>query len=699
MKNGVCGFLVMGWLSMAFLADGKVCADAVPEGQTQLPVHFSATAIPLRYAYVNGDSEKFKALQWREPGYVVGARDIVLDCNVRDIHISAEGSGEIGEGDYSLAGTIEKENFGYVHADFKQFRKYYENTGGVYAPFSVFNAMRLDHELALDVGDFLIDAVFKKEKYPELGFEFKHSYQEGSRSRLTWGSAREGGVIRKIVPSWQKIDKQVNQFTVKASHTFKGFEFKGDQRWEFGQSRTERYEKNVATSTLINNLDTKIRIQQSEPDHRMASTTANVARWFLKEKVFSSLTYHVVRINNNEDATLREFDEFMNPQSYTNSENHFNASADNQMDNHTAAWNLTTIPWSWLQMGSKMKMELSQRIGSSYYPSITTDPPDETPSRVEISGAENKVRGFAESFNLRFKGIPRTALYSEVEFEQIRNWIAEDRASVGATPGANPSASAYDRWNRETLVMRPRSTWTFGGDILPIRRVNLSSQFRLKQNKNQYRNIVKNPGVSDLYALSGFFNENDVKGAEFNSRLTLKPCDFVQPSLRYQWNHQRTHARVLDEEDIVTDDRFHTATIDLLVFPLDDLTLDGSFSREAAYTDSPTNRTAQFMEDYRSIVNTWQLSADYGAWQHLSLDSSFFYSRADNFDEAFLDTSLPLGSDYTQVGITAGLTWKVRSNISLSPKYLYSRYHTHPNAGVGNFDAHAFLIEVTITWG
>jgi len=195
-----------------------------PLAQSAEPPDVSITPEPIRYAFINGDSEKFQAHHWMRDRYVGGVKEFSLIRRLPH-KVSAEIEGHAVVDDNDLAGhiSIERENFGFVTLDYQEFRKYFDGTGGVYRLFNTLPVNELDRGLELHIGHLALEVGLTPEEWPDLVFFYEREFKDGVKSRLTWTAVREGSVTRNIGPSWQEIDEIVDIFGIRAEHEVAGF--------------------------------------------------------------------------------------------------------------------------------------------------------------------------------------------------------------------------------------------------------------------------------------------------------------------------------------------------------------------------------------------------------------------------------------------------------------------------------------------
>ncbi|MBI1978180.1 MAG: hypothetical protein HYS55_05455, partial [Candidatus Omnitrophica bacterium] len=493
-------------------------------------------------------------------------------------------------------------------------------------------------------------------------------------------------------------------FTIKAKHDIKQYTVKGEQHWEFIESENRRYEKNLGTTYATKFYN----IQTQNPEAAFMSSTAGVERWYKKEKVFSSLYYRFARVKNSEQENLREYDENLNPMSFsTNAEQKFNARADNHMDLHTLVANLMGSPWSWLAINTKLKTELKRARGNSIYPSdrengdgvrpsaTVPEPPDGIIDENTFSDNKNRTFRNGQGISIRFKKIPRTALYTEFDIEETRNWLSEHRWSIGVQRTAGT-----DFFDRRTVIDMIRGTGTVGGDFSPVRYINTTAQFRYRYDNVTYDDKYETEPPTTT-AKSAFFDEMDTETVEFNTRTTLRIVRWLQPSFRYIVRDIDYLTRTEGEAQLQSDVLLNDYIYDLTFMPLPSVIITGSFARELLSTKTAANSftgSSIPLPGFDAGVNTWLFSVGYTPKENLSIMGTLSQSQADNFDD-YANIGIPLGADFNRVTAIFGLKWTVKKDITIEPEYAYYHYGANPHADAGSYDAHLVGLEVSLAWG
>jgi hypothetical protein len=651
----------------------------------------SVTLAPIRQAFVRGDEATFRAHHWMREGYVGGLQALFLRHVFPDgTAFSAESHALIDQNDLGASFSLKKDALGFFNFEYSEFRKYYDKTGGVYYPFSTFRSSDTFKELELDLGHFGLETGLTLEGWPALAVEYEREFKDGAKSRLTWSAVKEGSVTRYIAPSWQDVDEVVDTFALKARHELAGVALTGEQRWELVRTETLREEKLLATTGAAS--DTKMRRQDLAPEATLMTTTLGAERRFLNETVFTAAGYHFAHMDNREFETITETNAAGTPTNFSAPKQIRDARADNDYDSHTWVGNVTVHPWRWLSLGTKLKAETIHRESNSRYPQDASpsssggSTPDGTIDLIIDSFVKNKAVRWGEGLSLRVTALPRTALYTELELEQARVEMGEDRKAV---VGSSPS----DVFNRYTITDVRRGAWTLGGRADPHPWLDVTAHVRRRVNDNDYDD--QRESVASGTALSAFVDEQNQHTNEFAARATFRPCRWFRSSFRYQVRDDEYATRFEAQDHVETAMTSHIYTFDVALEPLPALLTTASFSRQAAVTTTPASLAASAtVQDFHADVNTWLLSATYAPKPSVTLSGTLQFSSADNFND-FTARGMPLGADFHQADVAAGVTWALDDRTAVDASYEFARYNPNENVEAGAYDAHILWLEVS----
>lgn len=695
-RRALLGRVVAAFILTALFGASPILASEETIEKAPTPIKsvdkIQIETLPVSYALVNGDEDMFRAHNWRSNSYQGGIEKFSMRGENEGLIYRMDGRAILDDEDFEAVALIKKENLGYVEFDFDQFRKYYETTGGVYHPFTSLNSPKLegwlDRDLFLDLGKLGIEVGLTPEDLPHIAFRYEREYVDGAKSRLTWGEAMERNITKNIVPSWQEIDSRVDIFEIKEEYEYKGFEFEGEQRFESLNTDLRRWEVDLSTTTTA--ADKAIHIQDQTPEAFVFSNTTKLAKWFNNDRALVSGGHHYVHISNSELENIRELDESMAPRSFSaNAHNRFNNLAENDLGQNSMVLNGMVIPFKNTQIITRLKGEVIEREGNSVYNDEITDPPDSSINRSQYSDNYNEIQKIGESIALRFKGIPRTSLYTEAELEQVHDDLNEDRESVRG----QSTPSNGDTFERATVTQSNRGVWATGVSIWPWSFFNLGSQFRLKRNNNDFDHHRETIAGS-----TAFFDMINVRTAEYTLRTAIKPCRYAQGSFRYVLQATDYFTRINGDDRVRTEGNINNLVFDITLTPIPTLMIVGSYtiSRNEVTNALARSEPAIPTPTFRSDVDTLMLDFTFFPDERLSFNSNVYYSFADNYDDYVL--SVPLGASFDRSGIGAGVKFKVNEKTNVDLGYDYQNYAPDARFSAADYSAHLIAARTSITF-
>lgn len=697
---------VAATLALAVLSFGGAAMAAEGLSRTE-PVEVSV--LPVRYAYVNGDHGKFRAHHWMKDGYSGGVTKFSTALEGYDgISVVMHGSGLSADSEYDGEIEIAKEDLGFFKITYQEFNKYFDTTGGFYERFKTLPYVDTDKELILTMGKLEIEAGLRIADWPELTFIYEHEYKNGTKSRLTWAGVVEGTQVagnannrtRKIAPSWQEIDEEVNLFELKAEKEWKGFNFVGEQDWEIVHSVSNRNETQYSTTPPAgadrSNTDQKIREQKLNLKSVLLTTLLGVDKWFMEDTLYLSSKYRFSQTDAHEIENIYEMDQFMVPTNFSTNAEQVRDSLSGLLYK-TNTW-VEHAHWRPLQdfvVDAKFKVENATRESWSNYNKDKfpfnadgSSEPDGVIDQTDVSENLDKIRRYGESVSLRYTGIPFVALYSDLQFEQVRNELTEDRQS----------RNTAEQVNREVIPHQRRMAITVGTRMAPLPRLTLAANARHREDDTTYNNVhYHNVGGAKSTFVDGQFIETN----EVEARIAWKPVKWFAPGFRYKLQDIAYDSWGLPNSDIHMGagvlSNFYIW--DIVSQPTDDLLLTGAFSIQDAQTNTPARwsvRTVQF-PIFNADVAMLLLSAEYTVREDLTLTGVYQGSRANNFTD-FSDLTLAYGQDYRQNDVTIGLRWTPKENMWVAPKYAYYNFLPGDKSDVGNYNAHVLWLEFHTEW-
>lgn len=677
--------------SVSSSANAQEATSLKTSGLKWSPDSLTIAATPLSYAFVRGNKDRYRQMEWRTDGAMWGTPEYSLtEGDEEDVFMELKGHDMIRNGDYGNELLLSKKGLGFLEFNFDQYRKYFDGSGGVMPGFSQFHVIKLDRDLYLDIGKIEVEAGLRMEDVPEVTLKYEHEYKEGAKSRLTWGGVVEG-LTRKTAPSWQEVDESVDVFEIEAAHQVAGFDIDVDQRFEDISTRLRRYERNYSVNTTASQNIT--RIQDQQPESFYSGTGLRASRWALEDKIHSSFGYHYQYIKTTEWESLKEYNVVMAPTcASTNCENKDGAFSTAQSDLQDFVWSGDYFPTKNFSTGLKLKAGFEQRHADSDYPGDYTAPnPDGIPNRIEKSYTTDQRHNLAQTITLRYTGIPNTSLYTDLSLEQRRSWISEDRQSIGV----QGTPSSGESWERETIWNPRTEAWTAGVSYSPNYRFTVIPQLRLFHSTQDYDD--KRETVGTGAARSAFVDKMKYSAVEYSTRAMYRPTGWLHTGFKYMLQNNLYASRAENETYQDSTMLNNSYSFDTYLYPRSDLSFSSVLTLyDSAVRTPASNNTAAF-GTFKSDVASWMVGADYAPFEDLSIHQDIYYSWANNYED-FSQTGLPYGAAFNRVGYTIKFDWTRFKKWKLGPIYSFSHYGPNPDYDAGRYTAHLLGMDIAYAW-
>jgi hypothetical protein len=645
--------------------------------------------MPIRTIAVKGDAAKFRALNWMNDGTTGGIKEMTVERNLgKGTSVSFEGHAIPGDNDLGADLTLTKDNVGYMKLNYGNFRKWYDNVGGFYPLFQHLSVNSLDNsDLHLDIGHFLFEFGSGPSDDPALSFTYERDTKTGIKSRLSWVGVYDSAVssttadTKRIAPSWEKMDQATDTLTLRGKAESLGFTLKGEGTYEFFDASNSREYKPLTTTAGTNE---NIIRQYSEPQTKLLTSTVRAERWSLNDKTYVSLGYRFGHNHNTEIISLRTYT-VNNVLTGTLSKDGLGLT---NQDAHTWTGQLMSNLTEDLNFTTKAKAELISRHSSGDYFSDTTSPPDGVFEFINGAMVENKVLRTGQSAALRYNGLPKTSLYTEMDLEQERNWVTEAEN--------HPQASSNTAVNREEIARNSTLIETVGARFVPTRTVNMTTQ---------YKHSFMGQTFNTLY--NSIYNKMNTDTDEVASKVSWKPVKWLENSLKYKVADHvyHTNAQTEDWEKAQMNERDYV--YDLTLMPTDAVMFNLSYSlqdlksssRESQIPDSGVYGGNVGIPVFTANVYTWMFTTSYAPKDSFSIFNTVEFSRAKNANNP--DTaasSMRYGVDDEWWNMTYGVRWSPKKDLTIEPHYAYYSFRANQSVETGNYSAHAMWLDVKYNW-
>jgi len=647
----------------------------------------------LGWTGVEGDRAKFRQLEGRPEGWDGGAQHFEIRQQ------GADGSVVTAEGhalrdDYRMTLDLRKPDLGFTRFGFEQFRKYDEDSGGYYAPFSP-SMFRLDEDLHLDVGRAYVEAGLTLPKWPQIVVGYEYLYKDGSKSMLTWGpvASPSGNYLdaRSIYPSAKQIDEHTHAVHLNVSYELSGFLLEDRLRFEsysLSTSRTDAMNVPAGQPTP----DLAALIQEGHKYTQVANgvqVQKEVTRWWLL-----STGYRYSWLDGDSDFRLT-------PQDGSGQLTAGSAWSASQIVLHevsqlvNANSQFRPLPQLSASLGLQGRWQRQESFGDINLDEVV-DPTDPTGGVFRFPATARSTLDQTtaeESCLLRYTGLPATALFGEASFRQ------EDYNRAASQDGG-PHAFLLDsdataRWQDYRL----------GFSTAPWQAFTLGGHYRRRERQTDYDYAL---AQSDT-AYPGFIRSRNIAADEFEARVGWRPSPWLQTTLTYQWTgtdyRTTTGATSPDIAGLsatpggeILAGRYtaHTVSANATYTPGPRLTFGGTISYQNSQTTTANNDSPS-VAPYGGDLWSALVRATYQFNPKTSLSANYVFSLA-RYAQHNEASGLPLGVDFARHGLQIGLARRLSDVITARVQYGYFSYAESSSAHLRDYNAHQVLMVLNFHW-
>jgi hypothetical protein len=619
---------------------------------------------------LSGNQAKFRELNWQPGGWDGGAEQFELFKQLNpDTKLLL--NGHAARDDYATHLALDRSDFGFLHAGWQQYRKYFDDTGG-YDPRLDSTAPSLGQDLHLDVGQAWVDVGLTLPDWPRLVLGYEYDYKQGQEATTEWNHlGTNSATARNLGPASEHLREAVHTVKVDLDYDYQGWTVEDRFRGEF-------YHLSTGSTNLASGAVTE-RVNESTTYFQGANTfrlEKKFSDWFL-----ASGGYQYSQLNA--DSTF-QLDQPTLLQSV------YAPNLTLERDSNVGNLNALFGPLAGFTLSAGVLADFTRQNGLG--PGVVQEQlfPPMTNIFVPFAvGSAYDQSTVEETAALRFSKIPFTDVFAEGRLEQ------QDLGQF------DQFASPEDVLNKAVFTQHTQfasraSDLRLGFNTSPWRFASLSAHYRYDGDDSRYDSSpLVQPSPT---AYPAFLTQRDLNTHEFEARLALHPSSLIKTTLSYQAHDTeydsatRPYAlfgTVLSRggELAAGRERGQTVSLSASVTPLRRLYLDASVS----YQDSTLTTAADgspAVLPYQGHTITVLASGTYVLSQHTDLFAAYFFSLAEYGQNNFAH-GLPLGLEYQRQGAQFGLSRRLGKNVSAKLQYRFDCYREPSSSGVNNYLAHS----------
>ncbi len=673
-----------------WIDQGASWGSVAPEPKTTL-----VTSAGLGWSTVSGSESTFREHYWRHDGWNAGFDRFELSDRVDD-RTKLTASGHTLRDDYKVALELSREEVGFTRLGFQQYRKYYSDLGGYYPEFSP-PVYSLDHDLHLDLTKVWFDVGLTLPRWPMMVVGYEYQSQRGEKSMLEWGSVAQGLELngdaraRNNYPAFKRLEEKVNILKFDLNHDIAGYHLENNFRAEFydlGTSRT-----NVIFDPGVSNFNAR-RIDEGYR-HFQGANTFRVEKSF-KDWLYASGGYLYSRLNADTEFSLDPL--FLTGVALPLAVEQWRTSPIVlERESHVANLNTLVGPWAGLSFSAGVQAEWSRQKGMGEAEQqilFTSGGLDPITNRFTLSSDLDKS-AVEENLALRFAKIPYTLLFAEARFRQ---------ESIGQFESQGPGSA--QQFLRQTDADDELRDYRVGFTTSPWQRVTFSGHYRRYESINHYNHGLD--ALDDLgtpnEGYSAFIRSRDSYTDEIEAKLIWRMTSWLKTTFKYQLVSTETFTGTDPVSgDISPGGRIFAGNYDAHVFSLGaTLTpwrrwyVSSTFTFQDARTvtfanDSPS--IAPYQGQIYSVLNNVTFALN----PKTDLFAAYNFSLAD-FNQHNLAEGLPLGVNYQQHAVEAGVSRRFLQNFMTRLQYGFFRYADPGSGHAADYSAHALFATLTVRW-
>lgn len=651
--------------------------------QSSPPLTFSISPV-IGWTGVNGNAHKFQELYWEHAGPNGGIEQFELqDVLSPDSKLTT--SGRLLRDDYRLQLDYQKNDVGFLHSGWDQYRKYFDGTGGYYPLFSP-SAFSLDQDLHLDTGRAWIDFGLTLPDWPQMVFGYEYQYRKGNEANLEWGGVEQNNVARDIAPSSNGLDERTHIIKFDLEDEIGGVLIEDNFRAEFYDLRTQSTNNNF-------NPDISAFITDNQSQNYHHFQAANVLRaekqftdWF-----FGSAGYLYSRLSADASFTINTTDiaTTVLPEDRWNSQQ-----ITLERDSHVVNLNGLVKPLDGLTLSGGVQAEWTRQngFGSVSLDELFLGPPNFLVPVPVLMQSDFDTSLVEENLALHYTKIPFTSLFAEGRFQQER--IGEFQEQMNGQPDFLLNTDFTSQMS-DLRIGFNTSPWTWASFSAHYRRYDDDSHY------NNVQNLEFGFPAAGQGDYPGFILSRDLATDEVEAKLVLRPIRWLKATLSCQFlsTDYRTDTDLITFSTpgdaspggglLAGKTRSHIYSLNTTFTPYQRLYFSTTFSYQDSSTVTADNGVTAVVP-YQGSTYTVLAHATYVLNKSTDLFMAGSYAYSDYAQNNFTG-GLPLGLQYQQQMIQAGFTRRLTKNISTKLQYSFFHYNEPTSGGLNNYTANAIF--------
>lgn len=643
----------------------------------QPPLNFVVEPV-IREFSVDGNQAKFRELEDTGQGVSGGLQNFsVTEQLSPDEKVSMNAQVIVPDQNYDFQLALDKTDFGFIHAGFDQWRKYYTADGG-YAPTVFPSQFNFDNNLYVDNGRAWVDFGLDKPRWPEIVLGYEYQYQKGNESTLDWGDANG----KNIYPAGQSLNEQTHTIKFDVTKTFDNWRLENNARVLLYTEKNQGMESAIILggTTPDEFITTKDNYRQVQGMDTLVLEKQLRDWWLLNGGFYYSRLAGSDYFNQTTTIPMFGAKAVLNSEEITL----------NRESEIFSVANLFT-PLNYLVFSIDSQNEWTRENGfSDGIPDLDLD------VNVPADSSQDEFKA-SQMGNVRFTKIPFTVVFSDAQFSQDDYDIYQSQDT--------------DDLQRHTAAYNLRYDSKTGFTVSPWQWTDLNVQYERQfshTDYNQLQDLVNGiPGPTNGYP--GFILDRTIVSDQAEVKWVLRPAYWLKTTLTYQntitdYSSKTDPAYDFDLDEIVSeggsiaDGNYHLQTygVAATLTPFRRFYFSGAFTYSWSSVTTANNGDPSIVP-YQGNIFTFNASATYLLNLKSNVQLAYNFSCA-NYLQHNAAAGVPAGLDYQRNDLIIGFTRKLTKKMSAALHYELSLYNEPGTANANNFTANGVMASLTYQW-
>ena len=649
-------------------------------------------------AFVSGDKSAFRARKEVSTDLSGGVQDFHTEGSIaKDTTLKIDGRGLFDNHDYLLKLDVRRDDVGYVNAGYREYRIWYDNTGGFFPKNGQWIDLYNDQVFAIDRANIWFESGLTLPDLPEFIFRYERNSRDGRKDSTGWGDSNLTGGFgaKRIVPSFWRIDEKRDIFNLDMKHKVEDTAFGVGVRYELTDQDNGLYMRRMPDEPGLDRDITHREVVNTDnfSVHGFQETDFGEGTMFTTAYAFTTMDSDIggSRIYGaGFDAPF-----VLYPNAQAGDTGFINLAGGAKVNQHVANLNYITMPWEDVSLVLALRIDDRQIDGiSTFQASNIAAGPVPTLARTNILDDEERLN-VAQKMEVRYNGVNDWLFYARADWEEGKgDWI-------GSQTTADTGVQAFF-W--DTDIERFMQKYTLGSNWYPMKEVNTAVQYYFRLRETDYsfsRDSTINSATSGnrypMYITSQGQLTHDV-----NFRVTSHPCSKVTLVSRYDFQLNQRENGVGSLETVQSGDtRTHILSQNITVTPMARLYMQGNVNWVYSETDTQADeRTGAAIDQVWDSQNSyWYASflTGYALTETTDVTAQYsFYRAYDYLDQS--STTMPYGAGAEEHSVGVGLLWRMAENIRWNVKYSFLKSIDSTSGGNNNFDAHLAYSSIEVAF-